>query len=67
MTITTEGVVAILTAFAAVLAALAKVLFELNAMRKDLNGHHLEVVALAKAASRREGELLGRDFVPPPV
>lgn len=57
-----EGIIAVLGAVTALVVAGTALVVQLRSLRKDLNGRLEQLLAVAAAAARKEGELAGRDF-----
>lgn len=64
---TPEEATALVTAAGVTLTALGTVLIQVRGLRKDVNGLLTRYTSAATAAAEKEGELKGRDFVPPPA
>lgn len=61
--ITFEQWTALLVAATALVTAIGATAVQLRGLRKDLNGRVSQLIEAATAASRKQGELEGRDFM----
>lgn len=60
---TPEQVVGLIVALTGLLAAIGVVIRRLGELRKDLNGRLEQLLAATAEASRKQGELAGRDYI----
>lgn len=60
---TPEQIVALIVALTGLMAAIGVVIRQLGELRKDLNGRLEQLLVATSEASRKQGELAGRDYV----